>query len=243
MRFANERDHEMIFRNKAIKKYHIGERKFSHRKLYMALLILVILVLAAAAVAHQYLKPNTQVGKTPPVITRKISYDTQKVVRFDETLFSISVPADWKPSTNGDSPKPDYIWQGTGKNDTTRWLDVYVDRDLSTFAVNRALSIKSTGRGVDVTGEISDNCTTLVNAAAGQKTGVVAGKWQNINFLCDVGNYERNVVGAISPDGMNTVTVKSSTGAVHHFFFVYTESSFQTDYTYFTNALKSFQMK
>jgi hypothetical protein len=68
-------------------------------------------------------------------------------------------------------------------------------------------------------------------------------KWSGINFLCDLGNYLRDVVGTSSPEGINSVTLTGNTTGKHTLFFMYTDNTPSPDYSTFINALKSFQLK
>lgn len=225
-------------------RYYVGERAYTHRRTKLAFFALLILVIIGIAIALHFLRPNTNLGKKPAAVTRTIRYDTALPQRYNQPLFSINLPADWKSNpANSESPTPDYIWQGTTKDDVTRWLAVYVDRDLSGLAVNAELHVQGNGRGINVLGDVSPNCISYTKAPHGAGTSSVPSKWQNIPFLCDTGNYERDVVGTVSPDGLNTINFKGTNGVTHHFFIVYTDSSYIPDYRLFQAILKTFQFK
>jgi hypothetical protein len=222
--------------------YRLGERKHSHRRFYIWFIGFAIFLAALFGFGHHYLKSNTHIGSPPPVVTKKISYDPPAQTIFNENLFSIGVPSGWKLVTRNDIPAPTYTWQGTTGDDQSRWLSVYVDMSLPAFAVNRELHIMGSGSAINVVSDTSDNCTSFTGASTAQNHGSAPAKWEGIDFLCDVGNYERDVVGIVSSDGFNTVSVTGAS-SMHHFFFTYTDNSVRPDYSIFTNSLKSFRLK
>lgn len=222
--------------------YRLGEVEHRHRKIYAFLAGFVALLVVAGFIAAHFLQSNTEIGNTPSTVVTHVSYDTTKLKTFDTPLFTISLPEDWKPvSRNSDIPPPSYTWQGTVKDNANRWLSVYVDSNVANLAVNRELSVQASGTTLNALGDVSDNCTTFTGAAS-QSHGSTPAKWQGIDFLCDSGNYERDVVGVASPDGLNNVTLTGTKGA-HRFFFTYTDNAVRADYSIFINALKSLQLK
>ena len=222
--------------------YRLGEIEHSHRKFYSVLGGFIVLIAVALLLAWHFIKPTPQISAPPAVATTHVSYDTTKLKTFDEPLFRIALPDDWKPIVrNTDIPQPVFSWQGTVKDNKSRWLSVYIDEDVSTLAVNRELSVQATDTSINVLGDASDNCTTFTGSAV-QSHGNTPAKWQGIDFLCDSGNYERDVVGIASSDGLNTLKMTGSSGT-HKFFFTYTDNSVSPDYSIFINALKSLHLK
>jgi len=222
--------------------YRLGEVKHSHRKIYISLAVFIVLVIVGSILAVHFLKTQTDLGATPPVVTTSVSYQTPQVKPFSEPQFTLSLPADWKsiPPSN-EAPQPSYSWRGTSKENSARQLNVFLDKSVSTLAVNRELSIQGNGSTITVLSDVSDNCTTFTGPAT-PTHGSTPAKWQGIDFLCDSGNYERDVVGIASPDGLNTVSLSGATGT-HHFFFTYIDNSASPDYSIFTAALKSLRVK
>jgi hypothetical protein len=222
--------------------YRLGEREHNHRKLYFWLSIFIVLVIGGFYVARTMLKSNTTTSGSPASVT-KVAFEQTKTQKIDAATFTIDIPAAWKPRTSTtDIPLPAYSWHGMSGEDRSRWLSVYVDQSMATFAVNRAIHVEPNGTQITVIDSVSDNCTAFTGAANTQ-TGKTPAKWENIDFLCDSGNYERDVVGIVSSGGMNTTTVSGVTKGPHHYFVTYTDDSSQPDYTIFTNALKSFKAK
>jgi hypothetical protein len=221
--------------------YRLGQRRLSRKRLYVTLLVFLLLVGAAAAIAKLYLKPQASISKKPDPVVSHVSYAAQTVT-YNTPLFSISVPKDFKQVTsNTDTPVPNYIWQGTTKDNQARWVDVYVDKSVPELAVNRVIQVQAGGATLNVLGDVSDNCVSFTDGADAHPHTISA-KWQGLSFLCDSGNYERDVVGVVSPDGLNTVALTTREGATHHIFITYTDNSPQADYTIFKAALQSFKM-
>jgi hypothetical protein len=221
--------------------YRLGEREHSHRRLYITFSVFAVLVFGVVVGAKHYLTSNTEVSGSPAVVT-KVSYDAPKVQQVIGNTFTMNIPSTWKlTADNNDIPSPTYNWQGTSGEDKNRWISVYVDTKLPSKAVNRALHIQANGATINVISGTSDNCTSFTGPA-NSSSGVQQAKWENISFLCDTGNYERNVVGIVSPDGLNNINVTGTKG-LHTYFFTYTDNAAQPDYTIFTNALASFRAK
>jgi hypothetical protein len=222
--------------------YRLGEREHHHRKVYISLALLAIVIVAGLFTAKHYLQSDSQITKQSPAAITSVSYQQRKTQQLDVPLFTMSIPVTWKLSgINAEDPKPKYIWQGTAGEDKNRWISVYTDTALASFAVNRALRIQANGPGITVIGSTSDNCTSFTGASKAQ--AVTPAKWETIDFLCDSGNYERDVVGTVSPDGMNNINLAGPTKGVHKYFFTYTDNSNQADYSIFVNALKTFKAK
>lgn len=202
-----------------------------------------MLIFVGILLVLHFLRADTRINPAPAAITTRVSYDTTKYQTLTTPFFSISLPSDWRAvSRSSDVPAPAYNWQGTNSTNADRWLSVYVDENVSDLAINRALDVQGDQTHLTVLGDVSDNCLTFTGAAAQNQGHSTPAKWQDIDFLCDSGNYERDVVGIVSSDGLNNVTL-SGAGDSHRFFFTYTDNTPTPDYTIFTKALKSIRTK
>jgi hypothetical protein len=221
--------------------YRLGEREHSHRRLYITFTVFALLVLATVIGAKHFLTSNTQTSGSPAVVTT-VSYEAPKTQQVAGSTFTMNIPAGWKQVSNNNAvPSPTYTWRGTSGEDRSRWISLYVGMKLPGVAVNRALHIQSNGAGINVISGTSDNCTSFTGQN-NSSSGIQQAKWENITFLCDTGNYERDVVGTVSPDGLNTINVTGAHG-LHSYFFTYTDNTAQPDYTIFSGALASFHAK
>ncbi|MGH7241623.1 MAG: hypothetical protein ACREGB_04985 [Candidatus Saccharimonadales bacterium] len=222
--------------------YRLGEREHRHRKLYFWLSVFTLIVIGCYFGARHFLKSNTETSGSPVKVTN-VAFSQPKTQKVDTPLFTMDIPAGWKPRVDRyDIPLPAYSWQGSSGEDRSRWLSVYIDASVADFAVNRALHVEANGPLMNIISAVSDNCTSYTGAANTQTSRTPA-KWENIDFICDSGNYERDVVGTVSSAGMNNVTITGVVKGAHHYFFTYTDDSSQSDYTIFTSALKTFTAK
>lgn len=230
--------------------YHIGRRPGEHSKKKKRRRKLVsffcLLLLAGAAIGLnmlRQLKPNTQLSQAKAVV-KQVSYD-EATKHYEEVDFSIDLPVSWQPVPRTHTDYQSFSWQHSEKGTNGQLFQVFEDTIPVNFAVNRVQIIEPSAEGVQLRGELSDNCvefTKGLTPAAG-RTGVPA-KWQGIDFLCDQNNQLRNVIGTSSVAGVNTITLTSSnTGAKHQFFFAYTNQDITPDYSAFLAALQSFRIK
>ena len=222
--------------------YRLGESMARHHKRIVLLVaVAVVLIAAAALFIRYYVRANTFIGPTPPATTTSVATEpTPKT--FDEPLFTIALPIDWRLAESMSSPSM-YRFVATAKPDNARWLDVYVDSVPANFAMNRMLPVQADGAGIAVTGTVSDNCVSFTGPGVTVGSGTAPAKWEGITFTCDTGNYIRDVVGVGTGTADNSVVLTSADKGTHKFYFVYTDNDASPDYTIFTSALKKFQLK
>jgi len=222
--------------------YRFGERIHHHRKLYVWLISFVCLLAIGIFAGSKSLQDDTYITKAPAPVVSTLNYDDTKTIRFNEPHFTIALPSDWKLASSATTPDVTYRFQSTLAHEEARWLDIYVDGVPASFGVNRVLAVKANGSQLLLDGDVSDNCASFTGPVTGQPATATPAKWQGVDFLCDLGNYIRDVVGTSSPEGPNTVTLTGTSGP-HHFFFAYTDNNASANYTIFTAALKTFQAK
>ena len=229
--------------------YRVGERELSRqkkrrrRRLWAgALVILLLLIFGAFMVIRDKLKPKTTIKQSNAHVT-KVSYDT-KVKHYSEPDFGIDLPGTWRPLPRPAGPYQSYTWQSSDRGSNGQIIEVFEDTIPLNFAVNRELEVDGNVDHMEVKGAASDNCSnyTQNTAHVAGQIGVQA-KWQDINFLCDQSNTERDVIGTGSKDGINTVLLRTSLNVPHKFFFTYTDYAINPDYSVFYNSLLSFHMQ
>jgi hypothetical protein len=165
----------------------------------------------------------------------------------DEPTFGLTLPDDWKEIAREGKPNPTSIqWRSTKKGGESRDLKIYIDKIPETLAVNKVLPITIVGNKITV-GDVSDNCINFNTVKYNPKstTKVVEqapGVWQNANFICDLGNYVRNVVGTAVVGGNYKATFKTKAGKDVSFLFVYTDHTTTPDYQILTDTLTSFEV-
>lgn len=227
-----------------ITMYRLGHQTKHRSWPYAAAGVLIlVLIIASIAGVRQLFQPNTALRQSRPVTHYVTSSDavTQHIMK---DTFRIDVPTGWRPMATTGTPAV-YGWHGVAGDDAARSIQVYVDAAVPAgLAVNRLLPVQTSGDQLTMLGNVSDNCVSFTDrAAVSAATGTAPAKWKGVNFICDTGNYERDVVGIGSPAGVNTVVLSSASGMQHRIMLTYTDNSPSPDYSIFIAAAKSFQVR
>jgi hypothetical protein len=167
-----------------------------------------------------------------PPVSATVYGDSDESKHFDEDIFGINLPAGWTFAGKQTKPNRIYTWNSANQ---TQSLDVYVDAKVADFVLNRLIAVQGNGATMTVDGNVSDNCVNF--------TGTSDAKWQNIHFMCDTANYNRQIAGIGSTDGLNMVKLSGDTSGPHALFFVYNDTSINPDYNVFSDALRSLKLK
>ena len=228
-----------------------SQRRVTNRKksapIFMILLVIILLSVAWYFINRDVLK-STKIKGSDQAITGY--YDgsatsNKKIIK--EPGFSFSLPDDWKEIAREKGPPYETIqWRSFKKGSESRDLKLWVNTIPTEMAVNRIMPITIVGNKI-LAGDISDNCVNFNINKYNPKTNEKViekspGKWQGASFICDLGNYLRNLVGTSVVDGDYNATLKTKDGKDMKFFFVYTDHTPAPDYQVFVDALKSFEM-
>jgi hypothetical protein len=228
-------------------QYRLGERvraKRKHRVLITCIIVLLALGIATYFALRDIAAKDTTVKQSPGKITKVIDPATQTVT-FNETIFSFKLPSDWKPYGHKTEPYNMYSYHNTDVNPGSRSLDIYVDTIPDNMGVNRLVAVTSQGNRLTHK-EVTDNCFNFTGGAAlttqmARQQGVAVSSYQGTTFLCDIGNFLRNVDGTSSSQGPNKVTLTGPTSGAHIYFFVYTDRTTAPNYQIFYAMLDSFR--
>ena len=219
--------------------YQAGRRIISHHKRHVVLgwllIMLIALVLTGIAAAKHFLKADTAISQAPKPAVSTVIARGSATKQFDEGIFTLSLPNDWKFTGRARTIYRQYTWENTADNPGVRTLDIYVDNIPTDLGVNRSLPVEAAGDRLTAT-TVSDNCASFTGDKV-PGSPVTPAKWMGIDFLCDLANYERNVIGTSSPGAINSVTLTGQTAGTQKLFFTYTDNSAEPDYEIFTNAL------
>ena len=222
--------------------YRVGtklEPKKSRWPLRLGVGWIVLCLLIGGIYLGTRVHPGTNITQAAPVTT-KVSASGSTLKLFSQPSFEVKLPVDWKLQTHITGEYSVYRFSGTGPASSLRSLDVYDATMPVNFAVNRVQPVEATGTHLTATGSISDNCAEFTKAApASGQAGTIA-KWQNIDFLCDLHNTTRNVVGTSASGGINRVAVEGQDGQKHNFFLAYTDHGLNPDYAAFYSSIESF---
>ncbi|MFA5004417.1 MAG: hypothetical protein WC498_04045 [Candidatus Saccharimonadales bacterium] len=226
--------------------YQLGKRARHHQLLIVAGVLLVLggISFGTYKLLHLTLSPLETITNPPASTT---PYSPEKLANsfVNETYFTTQLPFGWKRVSFQTSPNIMYTYQGGKAN--TQILSIYIDNLPTTLAVNRVLPLEVQG-GRLVHGTLSDNCVdflspSILNTPQAQTKKVVDAKWQNVEFYCDIGNFQRNVTGTSSEAGINKLVLGGSTTGAHNVFFTYTDNGSSPDYSVFYSVLDSFKLK
>ncbi len=220
--------------------YRLGHQIRHHYGLYfLSLIVMGGLIIGGVIFIRHLFTPRTVITQSEAV-THYYSGSNTPTQQINEQLFSVVLPASWKTASNPGSPYTIYSWQGSGA-DADRRIDIYIDNVPVSFAVNRLQPVQVNTDQLQPLGSVSDNCTTFTTPTTqSAQTGTIEAKWNGIDFLCDTGNYERDVV-AIGADTATITLTGPKTGS-HKILLVYTDDSAQPDYTIFSSIIQSFQI-
>jgi len=220
--------------------YRLGHQiKHHHWPYILGGLIIIGCIVAGIVTAPRFFKANTTLTQSSSV-THHISAADTTTQHIAKATFAFDIPSGWRSVAPPAVQPVAQSWAGTAPDGSGRRLDVYIDHIPGTLAVNRLLPVQPTGSRLNTAGMVSDNCTNFTDKATeSAATGTAAAKWDGINFICDMANYERDVVAIGSTAGINDVALVGSTGT-HPVLLVYTDNSISPDYSVFTAIVQSF---
>lgn len=220
--------------------YRIGHQ-IRHRywPYILTFIVLVGLVVGASAIIRHNFAVKTVLNQSK-VITEYYSGGETPTQLVTEKTFSVELPTDMKTATNPGSPYNIYSWQGTGA-DADRRIDIYIDNVPTSLAVNRLLPVQANSDQLVPLGSVSDNCVDFTTPTAqSAQTGSIDAKWNGVDFECDTGNYERDVVAIGSSSG--PITLTGPKYGAHRILLTYTDNTTQPDFSIFNSVVESFRL-
>ena len=225
--------------------YRYGENHIRRRHQRMlAAAAAVLLVVGGTILTARALHTKTNIGPTPPAIVKQVTPPSVQTKHIDESLFSLDLPKDWKLESHDTAGGNNiYTWANTVGNAGVRKLTLYIDTPQPTLGINHAIAVQGNNDQITLASDVSDNCASFTNRPTSGQTDTGMAKWDGLDFLCDLGNYTRDVVGTVSSDGINKIIVTGSTTGRHSLFFTYTDNDNQPNYAIYASALQSFRLK
>lgn len=226
--------------------YRLGRRskKGTKRKVWLFILFIILVIIGAAGYfVFRILQEPDETITTTQAITREYAPPQGEDTKdFKQDTFTITLPSDWVLKGHNETPHNIYSFQATKKNADNRWLEVYVDRVPQDVAFNRLLPVIIENNKIVVTGSVSENCIEFTGpkgnpAAAG--VDKLAAKWQGVDFLCDMSNYTRNVVGVGTVASQHNIVLTGPSGGQHTFYFKYIDHNISPDYQILEKTLES----
>lgn len=224
--------------------YHVGKQIHKHRRSKRIVIVLLLAVLFTVLVywlMHLRIAPAATIRNDAPVSKNYAASQDAKVA-VDKPEFKMELPHGWTERKVIASPTgPRYTFSAqTGE---AKVLDIYIDNPPTNLAINRAIVVSA--QGSSLTHEyVSENCVNFTDPKAkSAQTGFAPARWQEIDFICDMANYSRQVVGTLSRDGMNQVRTTGLSGTVRKVFMTYTDNDITPNYSVFYDILNSIQFK
>ncbi len=219
--------------------YHFDKRAHKHAKLKKRLLWLLLVLFFAAflyILFHVRIAPK-QDTKSSPSVSKAYAPTTERRQVITKPELTFEATSGWKETPVPQTAySPRYVYKDV-KN--ARILEIYIDNPPQHFGVNKAIVVDSSN-GLLSHDSVSDNCTTFTDGTnKDQRTGISPAKWQEVDFLCDMSNSARAVVGTISNDGINTIIVTTASGRTYKVFITYTDNNINPDYNVFYELLNS----
>lgn len=225
--------------------YRIGRRSKKHtkRKVWVFILLLLFVAIGVAGYfAYKIVQEPDETITTTQAITREYAppqgEDTKE---FKQNEFSITLPSDWVFKGHIDRPYNVYSYQATKKNADNRTLEVFVGVVPTDVAFNRLLPVIIENDKIVVTGSVSENCVEFTGPHGnprGAGVSALPAKWLGVDFLCDMSNYTRNVVGVGTVAQRHNIVLKGPSGQ-RTFYFKYIDHNISPDYQILENALES----
>lgn len=226
--------------------YKVGKRSRRNRRLIIAFVAFIVLAIGGGYGYKQYKNAVQPIITNTAGTTREVKNAEPKLTRFDEGGFEFYLPPDWKKVSRPSAQYTKYSYQSTMTNADNRQLDIYMDNLPLNLPVNQAVAVQANGNKLTY-GNTSENCINFTSAearkAGGSSALQVKARWDGVEFLCDLDNSTRNVIGTSSPQSINKVTLTTLEGKQRAFFFVYFDQNYNPDYSIFYKMLDSFVAK
>lgn len=208
----------------------------------MTALVLLFFAAITYLLLHLRLTPEQNIRNAAPV-SNNYKSGTGAKVPVDKKLFTMVLPSGWHEASTDKklAITPTYTFDSPQVQAQT--MDIYIDKLPTSMAVNKAIVVSTQGDGLAYD-SVSDNCTNFTEASLkNPKTGDASARWQTINFLCDMSNPDRAVVGTMSTEGINQVTVVGPTVGAHKLFITFTDNNINPNYSSFYEILQTLHFK
>jgi hypothetical protein len=224
--------------------YRLRHKIHHYHLWYLVPVVIIGVVSGAIWLSNILIQPRTSITQSPAV-TRYIPASLTKTQTITtKGLFALQLPADWVATPAAPTIYGGYSWRGDAATfDAARRLDVYMDTIPMKMAFNRLLPVQAISDHFEVTNITSDNCVSFTDKTSDPiASGIATAKWGGVNFLCDTGNYERDVVAIGSVEGINMTMLHGTKTGAHHILLVYTDNSPSPDFEIFSSIVKSFNL-
>lgn len=213
--------------------------RYKKNKYIIFIIIFIVIALLIGYILIRLSKPISHVQQSKPVISF-YNPPVSKNKTVIEPDFTFTLPKSWRMVPIHSTLYNIYQFEST--SGASQILDIYQNTIPSKLPVNRELVVQANGSKLNTVGSVSSNCIDFTKPV-GNSSGGVSARWQGINFLCDMANYERDVVGTGSSYGINDVVLSSPTLGKQQFFFTFTDYSINPTFKVLYQVINSFSLK
>jgi hypothetical protein len=221
-----------------------GRRHKSH--VLLTLTVVAVVVGAGVFLGKHLMRTETVIGPAPAAVVTPFKEKKAPTKVVDLPLYSFKLPADWEEFKGGETYAGTRSWRNTVGNKGVQSLTVYVDSPVQqNLAVNRVLPVEvKDSSKLDVAGTVSDNCTSFTTPTKEQSNqGKAPAKWQKVDFVCDIGNYLRQVAGIAVAGSVNSAMLTGDVNGRHSVFMTFTDNNPTPDYDTLSVVVGSFELK
>ena len=224
--------------------YRFDKRAHRHKRAqrrFVSIAVFCSIVGAIYLLMHLRIEPQQEVHNAPSVSRGYVANKATKL-SIDKPLFHMELPGGWKEISPVPGPTaPDYSFRSPSQQ--AQLLDIYMTYIPANMALNKAIVVTGQGNGLGYD-LVSDNCTTFTDPSkTNLATKTVQARWQGTDFICDVGNFARAVVGTVSTEGINQVTITGVQAGSRKLFISYTDNNIDPDYSILYAILGSLHFK
>lgn len=205
-----------------------------------AAVVLSAALIVVALILQRDLSTSTDEKTTVPIIT-EVGEKKQDLIKINEPLFTMELPADWVLKKRvQESYVNFYEWNATKQGGNDRRLLLHIDIMPSSYKLTRLQPLTVNGNGFSL-GNISGHCIEFAKDAStvqrAQSNAPVEAKWENVLFLCDPIKANQTVGTGTAEGG-----IAAKVGR-HSFFFYYEDHNIRPDDKILQDVLRSFRAR
>lgn len=210
----------------------------------LAVGLLVVGLGGATYMGRQMMTAETEIGPAPAAVITQVRDGKKAPLKVNEPLMSFELPNDWEKFTPVEAMAGSQSWRNTADNKGVRTITIFTDAMPRVTAVNRIVAVQPSEDGLMLAGDISDNCVNFTNPGQqASATGTATAKWGGVEFVCDTGNYIRNLAGVGMAGVPKGVKLTGPTTGQHTLFILYNDSTASPNFGIFTSMLQSLKLK
>ena len=224
----------------SISMYQHGKRttRPKDKKVFLkTAFVLGIALIVVAIILRRDLSTSTKEKTTVPIVT-EVGEVKGDVIKINEPLFVMELPADWSQTDRKNESYANYYeWHSSKKGGNDRRLLLHIDIMPTSYKITRLLPLIVSVNKFNQ-GNISGHCVNFATAAVNNGSNApVEAKWEGVTFVCDPIEANQTVGTGLAADGIGAKL------GTHRFFFYYEDHNIRPDDKILQDAVRSFQAK